>query len=177
MPDYQFGRQRQVGESRAHRALETAMPIAEAPRPSVDVTPWQRAIDDHERLQRDNAALRADNARKDRELIACNNEIEGLEAKYKNDVGFYKEQAATAMHERDNFGRVIMKLATTNKSIVEAATMMANLALDSQEIVRSYAKEPEAPESTIVDGMTANLEDTLRNAGVPLKDRLPPHHL
>lgn len=170
---------RAVGEE----VLERHMPRDLAPQPPQEANPFRDAIDGYARLQHENTVLTNETIRKDKMLIEAQREIDALTARLVNEVGFYKEQAEQARFSRDTYQRVAVKLATVNKSIGEAAAMLVNLTLESQQIVRdvsSYTTTPE-PNGDIVEGMTATIEETLRNAGVRQEDRttprLPPNNI
>lgn len=177
--------------SRSQRMLERILPSREAPKPPAEVNPFQKALDDYDRVSRELMVTKDDLHHAQQSLVGAYQEIDALKGRLDHEGDFYRSEIEKVKAERDIFARKAVQLAAHNQSIGEAARHLMsacgeagqhllNLTIQSDEIVRmhgAYYGAGDEAEVDRVDGMERSIGETIGSLYQPSMSPLPPNKM
>lgn len=155
--------------------LERLLPAKSAPAQPVEINPFDKAIRDYNGMREQLMLVQDELTSTKQALDASKNETAALQARMEQESHFFRTQLAKVTAERDGFGRVCIELASTINAIGQATGTVVNMTIRAQEIAQTYKErfQEAATLNNVVEELDIDIQQTLRNAGVPHKDREP----
>lgn len=159
--------------SRGQAMLERIIPASRAPAPPPEVNPFQKALDDYDRVSRDLMVTKDALLDRDNRLTHAYNDNDALKARIQHEGDFFRGEITKIRAERDALSRIAVELASTINAIGEAAGTVINLTIKAQEIAKTYKARFQEAEAlnNVVDELDIDIRATLKNAGVKHEDR------
>lgn len=125
-------------QSIGSRVLERILPEREAHRAPVEVNPFQKALDDYDRVSKRLMVVEDELRDKENKLVLAYQETEALQARYDNDMAEYRRRDTVSVAEVNALGRSMVELATQVEAIGNILGTGVNLTITAKEIVRRF---------------------------------------